>query len=160
MAIAVLISSVALLMTALVWLGTYRAIRRLETRIMPLIPRVAELLADSRQTMEVALQQFRETSEKTHALLDDMRGEVHQFGVIRAELATRLQAQLGRVETALDDSLADIQEVVATVHGSVIRPVREVTGWLSAVRAACRTFFSRQAPAEKDTTPGQQNLAG
>src|ERR1035437_4644109 len=103
MAIAVLISSVALLLAALASLGTFFAVRKLESQISPLVPQIAEFLVNSRAALDEALKQFRETGEKTHAVLDDLRAEISGFSTARADITNRVQAQLQRVELVLDD---------------------------------------------------------
>ena len=143
MAIAVLISSVALLLTALASLGTYRSVKRLESQITPLVPKIVDVLAQSRVVLDDGLKQFRETAETTQALVAEARAEVRQVGAVRAEVAARLQVQMRLVERTLDGSLDDIREVVAAIHGGVIGPVREVAGWMAAARAALGAFRRR-----------------
>lgn len=143
MAIAVLISSVALLIAAIASLGTYRAVRRLETEVTPLVPKIAEFLANSRVALDEAMRQFRDTGDKTQALIDEVRAEVKQFGVTRAEVTARLHTQLTHIEDAMEGSLANIEDIVTTVHGSVIRPVREVNGWIAAIRGTLSSLFRR-----------------
>jgi hypothetical protein len=141
MAIAVLISSIALLLSALATLGTYRAVRRLESQIAPLLPQAAEFLRNSRQTLDVALVQFRETGAKTQAVLDDVRAEIAHISIVRADLAGRLQAQMQRVEL-------------------VIRPLREVGGILAGVRTAVRVFLHFQRPSVDQATPDDEAFLG
>ena len=160
MAIAVLISSVALLISALAAVGTYLAVRRLESQVSPLVPQVTEFLLNSRAALDEALKQFRETGEKTHAVLDDLRTEVSGFAEARKEITDRVQAQIQRIELVLDDSLTDIQEVVSVVHGGVIKPIREVTGILAGVRIAMRSFFSGRRPSVAQATQDEETFIG
>jgi phage-related minor tail protein len=141
MALAVLISSIALLLSALASIGTYRAVKRLESQITPLVPQVVDVLAQARVVLDEGLKQFHETGAKTQAALDEIRAEVREFGVVRAEVTTRLRTQMTEVEEALDGSLENIQEVVSAIHGGVIRPIREVTGWAAAIRTAVSSFL-------------------
>ena len=160
MAIAVLISSVALLLSALATLGTYRAVRRLESQIAPLVPQAAEFLQNSRQALDEALKQFRVTGEKTQAVLDDVRAEVAHIAEARADLAGRLQAQMQRVELVLDDSIAAVQTIMNTMQGGVIRPLREVSGILAGVRTAVRVFLRIQRPSVADATHDDEAFIG
>ena len=135
MAVAVTLSSVAMMIAARAWLGVYRAIRRMEEQVTPLIPQVAELLAEARKVLE------------------DARKELGEISTARADLTGRLQAQTQRLEIVLDSSLTNIQEVVNAVHGGVVRPIREVTGWLSAIRATINALLrGQQASPEKATS--------
>ncbi len=160
MAIAVLISSVALLLSALATLGTYRAVRRLESQIAPLLPQAAEFLQNSRQALDEALIQFRATGNKTQAVLDDVRTEIAHISEARADLAGRLQAQMQRVELVLDDAIAGVQTIVNTMQGGVIRPLREVSGILAGVRMAVRVFLHIQRPSVAQATPDEEAFIG
>jgi hypothetical protein len=160
MAIAVLISSVALLITALASVGTFLAVRRLQSQVSPLIPQVTEFLVNSRLALDEAMKQFRETGEKTQAVLDDLHTEVAGFTEARTEITNRLQAQIQRIELVLDDSLTDIQEVVAVIHSGVIKPVREVSGLVSGVRTAVRSFFGARRPSVAQATQDEEIFIG
>lgn len=160
MAIAVLISSVALLISALAAVGTYLAVRKLESQVSPLVPQMTEFLLNSRTALDEALKQFRETGEKTHAVLDDLRTEVAGFAAARKEITDRVQAQIQRIELVLDGSLTDIQEVVSVVHGGVIKPIREVTGILAGVRIAMRSFFGGHRPTVAQATQDEETFIG
>jgi len=160
MAIAVLISSVALLLSALATLGTYRAVRRLESQIEPLVPQAAEFLRNSRQALDEALIQFRETGNKTQAVLDDVHAEIAHISALRADLAGRLQAQMQRVELVLDDAVSCVQTITNSMQGGVIKPLREVGGILAGVRTAVRVFLRVQRPSVAQATPDDEVFIG
>jgi hypothetical protein len=160
MAIAVLISSIALLLSALASVGTYLAVRKLQSQVSPLVPQATEFLVNSRAALDEALKQFRETGEKTQAVLTDVQAEVASFSEARTDITNRLQAQVQRIELVLDDSLSNIQEVVSVVHGGVIKPIREVTGLLSGVRTAVRSFFGGRRPSVAQATQDEEIFIG
>jgi hypothetical protein len=160
MAIAVLISSVALLCSALALVGIYLAVRRLESKVSPLVPQASEFLVNTRATMDEALKQLHETGEKTQAVLTDLRAEVAGFSEARTDITNHVQAQIQRIELVLDDSLADIQEVVSVVHSGVIKPIREVNGLVTGVRTAFRSFFGGRRPSVAQATQDEEIFIG
>ena len=160
MAIAVLISSIALLLSALASVGTFLAVRKLQSQVSPLVPQVTEFLVNSRGALDEALKQFRETGEKTQAVLDDLRTEVAGFSEARTDITNHVQAQIQRIELVLDDSLANIQEIVTVVHSGVIKPIREVTGLVSGVRTAVRAFFGGRRPSVAQATQDEEIFIG
>lgn len=160
MAIAVLISSIALLLSAFASVGTYLAVRKMQSEVSPLVPQVTEFLVNSRGALDEALKQFRETGEKTQAVLVDVRAEVANFAEARTEITDRLQAQIQRIELVLDDSLTNIQEVVAVVHSGVITPIREVNGLVAGVTTAFRSFFGGRRPSVAQATQNEEIFIG
>lgn len=160
MAIAVLISSVALLLLAVAAVGTYLAVRKLESQISPLLPQVTGFLLNSRTALDEALKQFHETGDRTKAVLDDVRKELAGFSEARSDITKRVTAQIQRIELVLDDSLTDIQEVVSVVHGGVIKPIREVTGIVAGVRTAVHSFFGGRRPSVAQATHDEETFIG
>ena len=160
MAIAVLISSVALAASAMAALGSYRAVRRLESKITPLIPDLKEFLVNSRQTLDEAMKQFRATGDKTQAMLTDVRTEIANLAEARADIVGRVQAQMQRVEMVLDDATSAFETVVNTMQGGVVKPLREVGGILSGVRTAIRVFLHKQRPSVADATQDEESFIG
>ena len=160
MAIAVLISSIALLLSAFASVGTYLAVRKMQSQVSPLVPQVTEFLLNSRAALDEALKQFRETGDKTQAVLTEVQAEIASFSEARTDITNRLQAQVQRIELVLDDSLSNIQEVVSVVHGGVIKPIREVTGLVSGVRSAVRSFFGARRPSVAQATQDEEIFIG
>lgn len=160
MAVAVLISSIALLFSAFASVGTYLAVRKIQSQVSPLVPQVTEFLLNSREALEEALKQFHETGKKTQAVLEDVHAEIAGFSEARVALTNRLQAQVQRVELVLDDSLANIQEIVSVVHGGVIKPIREVNGLVAGVRTAVRSFFVGRRPSVAQATQDEETFIG
>jgi len=160
MAIAVLISSVALLLLAFAAIGIFFAVKRMEAEIVPLVPLTADFIAKSGRNMEEVIAQFRESSAKTQALIDDVRGEVKDFGVARAEITDRVQAEMQRIEIVLDSSLADVQDIVSTVHNGVVTPIRKASGFLAGLLVAVRTFMRVQRPDPSQVAHDEETFIG
>jgi len=156
MAIAVAVSSVALLVHALASLGLYRSVRRLEAKLEPLIPAAVDALTETQTTMRHALAQIQELSEKASSVLDASKAQIDAFAEARGELYDRMRIQAERVELVIDDTLSRMQEVVGILHSGVIRPVREVTGVISGIRTAVNTFIRGRRPSVDRATHDEE----
>jgi len=58
---------------------------------------------------------------------------------------------MDRAELVLDDTFGRVQSTVATVHGGVMRPLREISGVSAGIRAALNHLAkgaARPAPAQ------------
>lgn len=147
MALAVAVSSIALLVCALASLGMYRAIRRLEDQLTPLIPKAATTLDQAQSTLTQALIQIDQLSAKAHGVLDSSQQQLDSFAEARGEITQRLRAQAERLELVLDDTMSRLHDVVGVVHSGVMTPVREVAGILSGIRTAFQTFVRNRRPS-------------
>lgn len=152
MAIAVVISSISLLMSALASIGLFRAVKRLEAKVEPLVPEALGALEDMRQTLQTTVAQVRELSDRAKDVLEQSQTQVQHFNEAREEVTHRLRVQAERVELVMEDTMARFQEVVHTLHSGVMRPVREVNGVVSGIRTAVSAYLSGRRPSVAQAT--------
>lgn len=156
MAGAVLISSIALLMNALASLGIYRTVKKLQQDISPLIPEAKETLALAQKAMTETTRDVKEITTQARAVMEAIDTQLGHLDVARQELSTHLKIQGERVELVVEDVLARVQDIVSTVHGSVLRPVREVSGVVAGVKAAVQTFLLGRRPTVDRATHDEE----
>ena len=53
-----------------------------------------------------------------------------------ADASARAKMQLDRAETVLENTLTRVNDTVNSVHGTILRPIREITGVAAGVKAA------------------------
>lgn len=156
MAVAVAISSIALLALAVAAAGVYRSVRRIEREVLPLVPKTARNLELGEKTLTTALSQIEQLSAKAHVFLDASQREIEVFSKTRGEFTDRLRIQAERLDLVMEDSLGRLQEVVNVVHGSVMKPVREVSGILAGVKTAFQTFVRGRRPSVDRATHDEE----
>jgi ABC-type transporter Mla subunit MlaD len=156
MAIAVAVSSIALLICGLAALGIYRSVRRIEAELMPLLPKAGATLDQAQLTLTQALSQIDQLSAKAHDVLDSSKQQLDSFAATRDELTHRLRAQAERLELVLDDTMSRVHDVVGVVHSGVMTPVREVAGVLSGLRTAFQTLLRNRRPSVDRATHDEE----
>jgi len=149
---AVIISGIALLMNALASIGIYRSVRKLQQDVAPLIPEVKATLLQAQKTLADTTRDVREVTDRAKAVLHSAQTQLDYFDQARGEMVTHLKVQSERVELVLDDVLSRVQEVVGVIHGTVLRPVREVSGIVSGVKAAVQAFLLGRRPTVERAT--------
>jgi len=143
---AVIISGVALLMSAFASIGIYLAVRKLQADVAAVMPEVRSTLAQAQSTLADTARDVREVSASAKRVLDSAQVQIDYFDQAKLEVATHFKVQSERVELVLADVLSRVQDVTSVVHGSVLRPVREVSGIVSGVKAAFQTFLTGRRP--------------
>ena len=53
-----------------------------------------------------------------------------------ADASMRAKVQMDRAETVLENTLTRVNDTVNTVQGTILRPIREITGVAAGVKAA------------------------
>lgn len=146
LACAVAVSSVSLLINAIAAFRMYKAVKQLQADVTPLIPQAKAALEQTQATMAQALSEVREVSERAKTVLDGVQQQVEGLDRARTEIGTQLKIQGERLELVLEDILGRTQEVVSVVHGTVLRPVREVSGMVAGVKAALSALLTGRRP--------------
>lgn len=146
LACAVAVSSISLLIHAIASFRMYRAVKQLQTEVTPLIPQAKAALEQTQATMAETLSEVREVSDRAKAVLESVQQQVDGLDKARAEIGTQLKIQGERLELVLEDILGRTQEVVSVVHGTVLRPVREVSGMVAGVKAALQALMTGRRP--------------
>lgn len=156
LAIAVAVSSLALLIQAVAALRLMRSVQRLETEILPLVPQARETLARAQAALKLAADRIEESAAMTRQLLSAAQQQVEGLDQARRELAVQWRIQSERLELVLEDILSRVQEVVAVLHGTVMRPVREVSGMVAGVKAALQTLLMARRPTVDRATHDEE----
>lgn len=146
LACAVAVSSISLLINAIAAYRMYKAVKQLQADVTPLIPQAKATLEQTQATMAQALSEVREVSDRAKAVLDGVQQQVEGLDKARTEIGTQLKIQGERLELVLEDILGRTQEVVSVVHGTVLRPVREVSGMVAGVKAALQALITGRRP--------------
>ncbi len=146
LAIAVAISSLALLAQAVAAVRIMRSVRRLEEEILPLVPQARETILQAQSALKLASERIEESAARIKQLLEAAQQQVDGIDQARRELAAQWRVQSERLELVLEDILSRVQEVVAVLHGTVMRPVREVSGMVAGVKAALQTLLMARRP--------------
>jgi len=144
----VVLACLSMMGQAIAMIGLYRKVKEIQERAVPLIPRAEQVLENARLTLEQSRTQIQEISVKTHQILDTTRTQLTRVDEVVADASVRAKVQLERAQVMVDDTMSRVHETVAMVHGGVVKPLREINGLVSGVRAG----FS--ALAKKPRDPG------
>jgi ABC-type transporter Mla subunit MlaD len=146
LSIAVAVSSLSLLVQAIASWRIYLSVRKLQEEVAPLIPKARSTLEQAEATLRQASAELRQAGEKAKELMGAVQQQVDGIDRARQELATQWRVQSERIDLVLEDILGRVQDVVGVLHGTVMRPVREVSGMVAGVKAALQTLLMSRRP--------------
>jgi len=152
----VIISAVALLIQAGMLFGMYRTTRSLQQSIQPLIPKVESLVDNATTTIQQSRQQIAEITERTNEILDSTKRQLAMVEEVVTDATSRAKVQLERVEMVLDDTVSRAHETIATLHGGVMRPLREITGIAAGLRTALNFLARGSRPSVDRVTTDEE----
>jgi len=146
LSIAVAVSSLSLLIQAVASWRIYLSVRKLQEEISPLIPRAKAAIEKAENSLQQAAADLHQAAETATSLMQAVREQVDGIDRARQELAAQWRVQSERIDLVLEDILSRVQEVVGVLHGTVMRPVREVSGMVAGVKAALQTLLLARRP--------------
>ena len=134
--IFVAVAAIALLIQACMLIGLFLVARRIQEKIMPLIPEVQGILAVVKRTTERVEKHIEQIGTTSAAILDVTKQQLARVDELLGDATTRAKVQMERAEMVLDDTMTRVQDTVSYVQSGVLRPVREVYGVLAGIRTA------------------------
>lgn len=156
LAVAVAVSSLSLLVQAVAAWRVYQVVKKLQEDVRPLIPTARALLEQAETTLREAVAELQESAGKAKGLMAAVQQQVEGIGRAREELAAQWRVQSERLDLVLEDIIGRVQEVVGVLHGTVTRPVREVTGMVAGVKAALQTLLLARRPTVDRATHDEE----
>ncbi len=146
LSIAVAVSSLSLLIQAVASWRVYQSVRKLQEEVSPLIPRARAAIEQAETTFRQAATELHEAANLARELMASVQEQVDGIDRARQELAAQWRVQSERIDLVLEDILGRVQEAVGVLHGTVMRPVREVSGMVAGVKAALQTLLLARRP--------------
>jgi len=120
--------------------GVYRASKRLEEKVTPLLEKAGAVVDKAKSIVDDASPKIRDMVDKAQEMTATARQQVQRLDALVTETAERARLQIDRIELAVDDTVGRVQETTHAVQSTILKPVREVNGVVSGLRAAISTL--------------------
>jgi len=138
-AVGVGLSWLMTLVTAVSMFGVYRASRRIEDKAVPVFDKAESLLNRVRSMVEESEPKIRDIIDKASEMTTVARDQVQRLDILVTDAAERARLQIDHIDAVVGDTVNRVQETTAAVQNTVLKPVREVNGVVSGLRAAIST---------------------
>ena len=132
----VALAALAMLIQAGTLLGLFLVARKLQEKVVPLIPEIEAIIATTRRTVDNVEKHIEKIGATSSSILDVTKQQLVKVDELLTDASSRAKVQMERAELVLDDSMTRVQETVSFVQSGVVRPVREVYGVLTGIRTA------------------------
>lgn len=152
----VIVSAIALCLQAGFLFGVYKATKAMEAKVQPLIPKVDSLLDSAKSTVEQGKKQMLEITTKANDILDSTKSQLAKVDDVLTDATSRAKVQMERVEMVLDDTMTRAHETVATVHGGIMRPLREINGIAAGIKTAVSHMAKGNRPSVAQVTSDEE----
>ncbi|MCW5979902.1 MAG: hypothetical protein KIT09_17610 [Bryobacteraceae bacterium] len=156
MAGAVVVSALALVIMVILLGAMAKAMSSLKKTVDKLIPRAESVLETAQTTLTDSRKQIADITTKSTEILDLTRSQLKKTDDFLAETTARARIQLDRVELVVDDTLSRVHETVVVLNKGVLRPLKELSGLASGVRAALNHLLRGGRPSVAQATTDEE----
>jgi hypothetical protein len=150
------ISAVALFIQAATLLGLFFVARDIRAKVFAVWPEVQQAIGISRRTVEQVEKHVDKIGSASVEIVATTKQQVAKVDELLNDATSRAKVQMERAEMVLDDTMMRMQETVSIVQRTILRPVREIHGFWSGIRAALHYIGRGSRPTVDHVTSDEE----
>jgi ABC-type transporter Mla subunit MlaD len=132
----VAITAISFAAQALAMMRLAQTTKEMKERVDAFLPKAEKLIQTAETTLTESKAQINEITLRANEILQITQTQMARVDDLMADASSRAKVQLDRAESVLENTLTRVNDTVNTVHGTILRPIREITGVAAGVKAA------------------------
>lgn len=111
-------------------------------KVTAIVESVRTIIADNTPKVSQIANRVVEIAANAKDMSDVAKDQAHRFAEVGRDIADRTKAKVALVDTAVDETVEQVQHAGDNVKAAVMKPVREAGAVLAGVKAAVSTLAS------------------
>jgi ABC-type transporter Mla subunit MlaD len=132
----VAITAISFAAQALAMMRLAQTTKEMKERVDAFLPKAEKLIQTAETTLTESRAQINEITMRANEILQITQTQMARVDDLVADASMRAKVQMDRAETVLENTLTRVNDTVNTVQGTILRPIREITGVAAGVKAA------------------------
>ncbi len=132
----VAITAISFVAQAIAMMRLARTTKEMKERVDAFLPKAEKLIQTAETTLAESRTQINEITTRANEILALTQTQLTRVDELMADATVRAKAQMERAESVLENTMSRVNETVNSVHGTILRPIREITGVAAGVKAA------------------------
>jgi len=132
----VAITAISFAAQAIAMMRLARTTQEMKERVDAFLPKAEKLIETAETTLAESRKQINEITTRANDILALTQTQLTRVDELMADATVRAKVQLDRAETVLENTMSRVNDTVNSVHGTILRPIREITGVAAGVKAA------------------------
>jgi uncharacterized protein YoxC len=146
------LAAICALVAAIVSLVVAAGLKKLQARVQATIDRAEPILDTSRRVLEDTAPKLALVTTDAADVVKMTREQTERLSVLVKDFTERATGQLAKIDTTIDQSVAQLQIASAAVKDAVLKPVREFNGLFSGIKTAVSVYTTgRRASVDHAT---------
>lgn len=113
-----------------------RTTKEMKERVDAFLPKAEKLIQSAESTIAESRVQIAEITGRANEILAMTQTQLIRVDDLLADASARAKVHMDRAEIVLENTLNRVNDTVNAVHGTILRPIREITGIAAGVKAA------------------------
>jgi len=118
----------------------YRTARQLQEKVVGLVAKADPILDTTRRMVDDTRPKVNEITDRALEITTMAKSQVARLDEMITETSERARLQIDRIDNVIIDTVDKVSETTSVVQHTILRPVREVNGVVSGLRAALSTL--------------------
>lgn len=156
MTVFVAISGIAMLAMAIMVFSIMKTVKSVRSQVEVFIPKAEGLVNSATKTLADNQQQIKDITTRTAEVAETAQKNAVKLDAAIEETVQRAKVQLERLELVMSDTVERVHNTVVTVNSAVLKPVREVSGVASGVKAAIQHLMRTSRPTPTQVTSDEE----
>jgi hypothetical protein len=156
MAGAVVVSALALVIMVILLGAMAKAVTSIKKSLDNLAPKAESVLENAQKTLVESKKQISDITTRTGEVLEMTRDQLKKTDEFLTATTSRARIQLDRVELVVEDTLSRLHGAIVVLNKGVVRPLREINGVASGVRAAVQHMIRGGRPSVAQATTDEE----
>lgn len=157
------IATLCILIMAVVALVLYRVVAKVQAKVDSLMTSVEPIVATVRRVADENAPKFsdiatraKEIAANAKDMSDVAKEQAHRWGDLGKDVADRTQAQVARVDAAMDHTMDQVHTAGTSAKAAVMKPIREAGGIVAGIKAAVSTYGHHKRPSIDHVTQDEE----
>ena len=125
----------------------FEQIEQVREEIRPLLKASNNLM----ETVEDMTPRLRAITVNVHTISERLRDQVDHIDTVVTDVTGKTRRQVSRIDTVVTDTLDAIAHGTRVVQDNVMAPLRQVGGWMTAIRAGMDMFRTGERRSRRDS---------
>ncbi|MEX2263761.1 MAG: hypothetical protein WD696_17535 [Bryobacteraceae bacterium] len=168
--VAVWLACLAFVIQAILVFSLYKRTRQTQLKVNELAAKAGPVIDTLGKMVHEAVPKFARISDRAVEISDQAaamslkateaveiaRRQMDRVEELLTDVSNRAKAQVDRIDTLVEDTVDRVHETTAAIQGTVMRPVREVSGIVAGVKTALSVYKRGQRPSVDHVTQDEE----
>jgi phage-related protein len=154
--IGVLLTVFASVVQAALVFAIYRLAKTTQDRLLPVVDAITPVIGRIHLFVDENAPRFSQIATVASQAVKSLLEKVNRFAEVAKDLTARVRANVARIDGAVDQTMAQVQQAVDVLKQAINPPVKQVEAIIHGIRAVLSVVAHRQREPVDDASQDEE----